>query len=154
MKNLLLPILLGCSALLPITPLQAADTTFGDFTAGQTFTLTVTERFTARTKGLKYTKNVPVPNGMPDFAVGDHVKFTIGSNGQLKGPGFIITYRRDESRFNVYANRPTLSSPEGSGATVSKSLKDKPVRVALTFDSLTFSGIIPVTTTVDYVLKK
>ena len=154
MKKLTLPLILGCLALLPITRTQAADTTFGDFTAGQTFTLTVTERASVRTKGLRVTRDVGVPNGVPDFAVGDQVKFTIGSNGQLKGPGFIITYRRDGGRVNTYENRPTLNSPKGSGAAVYKSLKDKPVRVALTFDSLSFSGVIPVTTTVDYVMKK
>lgn len=157
MKNLYLPLIMGCSALLPVTRLQAADpadTTFGDFTAGQTFTLTVTERFTARTKGFRVTKNVAVPDGIPDFAVGDPVKFTIGSKGQLTGPGFSITYRRDEGRTNVYANRPTFRSPSGDGAVVSKSLKDRPVRAALTFYDFKFSGLIPVMTTVSYELKK
>lgn len=154
MKKLLLPILLGFSALLPVTRLQAADTTFGDFTAGQTFTLTVTGRSTARTKGTHVTKNVGIPDGVPDFAVGDRVKFTIGNNGQLKGPGFTIKYRREEGHYNVYAKYPSLDSPKGSGAIVSKSPKDKPVKVALTFNRLSFSGIIPVTTSVDYVMKK
>ena len=157
MKNLLLPLLLGCSALLPATLLQAAApaaTTFGDFTAGQTFTFTVTERHTARTKGFHVTKNVGVPNGIPDFKIGDQVKFTIGSNGQLKGPGFNITYRRDEGKVNVYAKYPSATTTKGSGAVVSKSPKNKPVKVAMTFNRLNFSGIIPVTTTVDYVMKK
>jgi len=154
MKQRFLPILLGCSALLPIAPLQAAETTFGGFTAGQTFKMTVTERFTARVKGFKVTKNVAVPDSIPDFAVGDSVKFTIGTKGQLKGPGFVITYRRDNGRTNVYHNRPTLNSPDGDAAVVHKSLTDKPVRTALTFYDFRFSGIIPVVTTVSYELKK
>ena len=114
----------------------------------------MTERFTARTKGLKVTKNVAVPDGIPDFSVGENVKFTIGSDGQLKGPGFIITYRTDEGRFNTYADKPTLKKPKGDAATVYKSDKDKPVRAALTFYDFHFSGLIPVVVTVDYVLKK
>ena len=153
MKHLFLPILLGCAALLPVSRLQAVET-FGDFKAGQTFTLTVTERHTSRTKGFNVTKNVKVPDGIPDFKVGDPVKFTIGSNGQLKGPGFRITYRSDCGRYNLYANRPTLNTTKGSVATVYKSSTDKPVRAAMSFDRLTFSGIIPVTTSVDYVFKK
>lgn len=154
MKKLFLPILLGCSALLPVSQLQAAETTFGDFTPGQTFTLTVTERFTSRTKGFKVTKNVAVPNGIPDFKIGDKVKFTIGNKGQLKGPDFKITYRSDRGRYNLYANRPTLETTQGSVATVYKNSANKPTRTAVTFDRLSFSGIIPVTTTVDYVFKK
>ena len=153
MKNLFLPILLGCAALLPVSRVQAAES-FGDFTAGQTFTLTVTERFTARTKGFKTTKNVGVPDGVPDFKVGDAVKFSIGNDGQLKGPGFRIKYRSDRGRYNLYANRPTFETTSGSLATVYKSPKDKPVRAAITFDRLSFSGIIPVTTTVNYEFEK
>ena len=152
MKKLFLPILLGCSALLPVSQLQAAE--FGDFTPGQTFTLTVTERFTARTKGFKTTKNVAVPNGIPNFKVGEKVKFTIGTKGQLKGPDFKITYRSDRGNYNLYANRPTLETTQGSVATVHKNSRNKPTRAAVTFDRLTFSGIIPVTTTVDYVFRK
>ncbi len=154
MKNLFLPILLGCAVLLPVSRSQAAGTTFGDFTPGQTFTLTVTERTIIRTKGFYATKINKVPDGVPSFSVGDHVMFTIGSEGQLKGAGFKITYRSDRGRYNLYANRPTLHSAKGSAATVYKSLTNKPVRAAMSFDRLTFSGIIPVTTTVDYVFKK
>ena len=154
MKNLLLPILLGCAALLPVSRSQAADTTFGDFTVGQTFTLTVTERTIIRTKGFSSKEIKTVPDGVPKFEVGDHVKFTIGGEGQLKGAGFKITYRSDRGRYNLYANRPTLLSAKGSAATVYKTLQNKPVRAGMSFDRLTFSGIVPVTTTVDYVFKK
>lgn len=153
MKHLFLPILLGCAALLPVSRLQAVET-FGDFKAGQTFTLTVTERHTARTKGFNVTKGVKAPDGVPDLQVGDQVKFTIGSNGQLKGSEFSITYRSDRGRYNLYANRPTFNTTKGSAATVYKSEKNKPVKAAMSFDRLTFSGIIPVTTSVNYVLKK
>jgi hypothetical protein len=152
MKYLLLPLLVGCTALLPTTPLRAE--TFGDFTAGQTFTLKVTERETTRTKGLKTATNVALPAGIPDFAVGENVKFTIGRQGQLKGPGFVITFRRGTDRVNFYANRPTLSSPSGDAAAVRKNLRGKPVRAALTFYDFNFSGLIPVVVTAEYVLER
>lgn len=157
MKTLLLPLLAGCAALLPVNSSQAAGPvgkTYGGFSPGKTFTLTVTERSSVRTKGDDADKDVPVPAGWPDFQEGQKVKFTIGSKGQLTGPGFSITFRDEEGRVNTYSNNPSLSGPEGEAATVVKNRNDKPRRATLTFYKLRFSGLIPITNTVNYEFKR
>ena len=156
MKKLLFPILAGCAALLPVSSLRAADpaTTFGGFTPGQTFTMTVTDATSVRTKGTDADRNVPVPDGWPDLKEGDSVKFVIGKNGQLTGPDFSITYKSEKERINLYSNNPTLTSPRGEAAVISKNHVDKPRVVRLTFYKLHFSGFLPVTNTVTYKLEK
>jgi hypothetical protein len=80
-NKLLLPLIVGCGALLPFTQLQAtgiAGETFGGFARGKQFKLIVTERASIRTTGSHVTRHVAVPDGMPDFNKGRIVKFTIG----------------------------------------------------------------------------
>jgi hypothetical protein len=156
MKNLIIPIILG-GALLPFASIQAqevraATKTYGGFAPGKTFTLTVTEKTTRRTKGTSVKKNVPVPSSIPNFQVGDDVKFTIGDSGQLKGPGFSIEYDGEEGRVVFYENDLSWEKPRGSAATVTKTSSGKPKRATLTFYKFRFDGFIPVTTTVNYLL--
>ena len=155
MKTLLLPLLAGCTLLLPVHMARAEDSeTYGGFAPGKTFTLTVTDKSSVRTKGVDADKNVPVPKGWPAFAEGDKVKFTIGDDGQLTGPGFSITFRDEKGRLNIYSNNPRFSSPKGQAATVIKNRKERVRKATLTFYRLRFSGLIPVTNTVLYELEK
>ncbi len=156
MKKLLFPLLAGFAALVPFTPLQASDDikTFGGFPAGKTFTMTVTERSSYRTEGDEGKKNVRIPEGFVKFKKGQRVEFVIGKNGQLKGPGFSIRFQSEEDQVNLYSNNPSLDSPEGESAAVSKTRKDKPTVVRLTFYQLKFSGLTPITNTVTYKLEK
>lgn len=142
--------------MLPFTQLQAtgiAGETFGGFARGKQFKLIVTERASIRTTGSHVTRHVAVPDGMPDFNKGRIVKFTIGKNGRLIGPGFSITYRSSKSRINYYSNNPSGFSSEGEAATVSKTSRNKPTGATLTFYKFRFSGFKPVTNSVSYVLE-
>jgi hypothetical protein len=156
-KKLLLPLIAGCGLILPFTQLQAtefADETFGGFAAGKEFTLTVTERLSIKTVGSDVTRHVPIPRGMPDFRKGQKVNFIIGRRGQLKGPGFSITFKDDERRINFYSINPSGFSSEGSAATVTKTAKrDRPTGASLTFYQFRFSGFKPVTSSVSYLLE-
>ena len=156
MKKLLFPILAAGAALLPVSSLRAADpsTTYGGFTPGQTFTMTVTNATSVRTKGTDADRNVPVPDAWPDLKEGDSLEFVIGKNGQLTGPGFSITYKSEKERINFYSNNPSFSSPRGESAVITKNYLDKPNVVRLTFFKLHFSGFIPITNTVTYKLER
>jgi hypothetical protein len=134
--------------LLPMTSLEAAPASkkIGGFTAGQKFTLTVTEKRSIRTKGDDVKKNAAVPKDIPDFDKGQKVTFTIGKSGQLRGPGFSIVYRETEDRENFYANK----GRNGEVASVEKTKKNIPKEATLIFYKFSFSGIKPVTNTVKY----
>ena len=157
MKTLLLPILVGCGTLFPLAQSHAAEpasTTYGGFTPGQRFVLTVTDRTSTKTRGSKVTDGAPVPDGIPDYPIGKKVLFTIGDKGQLTHPGYSIIFRREEGDVNFYANKPTFSKPSGSAATITKNSSEKPIAGTLTFSRFHFSGFVPVTNTVTYVLEK
>ncbi len=152
MKTIILPIVVATGALFPFSPLKAE--TFGGFGVGKKFTLTVTDRKSTMTKGVKVTKNVPIPNGVPDFAEGEKVNFRIGLKGKLVGPDFKIVFRRETGDVVIYSNNPTFSKPHGDAATVTKNSNGKPVEATLTFYRFHFSGFIPVTNTVNYVFER
>jgi hypothetical protein len=151
MKASLLPILLGFGTLLPAPAARAAE--FGGFEPGQTFSFTVTDKSSNRTRGGRLTKNVPVPRGIPDFDEGQTVNFVIGARGQLTGPGFSIRFRRDEADVNFYSRNSRSSSFSGSAATVSKTRNDVPEEATLTFFRLRFSGFTPISHVVHYKLE-
>ncbi len=156
MKTNLLPIVISLGTLLPFTMAQAVENPgklYGGLAPGTTFTLKVTDASTSRTEGENIRKGVPIPNGIPEFKEGQRVKFTIGDAGQLEGAGFSVTYNTREERLNLYSNKPSWKSPNGEAATVSKTSTNKPKGASLTFYKFKFSGFIPVTTTVTYLLE-
>lgn len=147
--------LAACSVLLPVGSLCAADsTTYGGFVPGKTFTMTVTNATSIRTKGDDLDHDVPVPDGWPDLQVGQTMTFTIGDKGQLTAPGSSITYKSEKDRLNLHSNNPSFRSPEGEAAAITKSRTEKPRVVRLTFYKLHFSGFTPVTHTVTYKFEK
>lgn len=149
MKTRLLSLVVG-GTLLPLSQVHAK--TYGGFPPGKEFMLKVTEKESTRTKGDRVAHDVAIPDSMPDFEIGQTVNFTIGSRGQLTGPGFSIAYEGFRSRLNLYSNNPSFSRPSGQGATVTKSSSGEPTGATLTFYKFRFSGFIPITTTVSYVL--
>lgn len=155
-KTLLLPILAGCGAILSFSSLQAEESAtrnYGGLAPGKQFTLKVTERRSVQTKWAHATRNVPVPDGIPDLRKGRNVEFTIGRFGQLKGPGFSIAFRSRSFSSNVYSNNHDGDSSEGEAAVVRKKPWNKPTWVSLTFYEFKFSGFVPTTNTVTYVME-
>ncbi len=140
---------------LGVSPMQAADPakTFGTFHAGDSFSLRVTERSSIRAKGDDPAKAAPIPAGVPDFPKGQKVKFTIGTQGQLKASGFSIKFKGRVGFVNAYSNDPSWSSPEGDAATAVKTEQGAPSHATLSFYRFSFSGFIPVLNTVRYQLE-
>ena len=146
-----------CGVMLPFTSLQAAGPpgkTYGGFTAAQTFTLTVTDRDSVRTRGFRVDEGVSVPSGMPDFKDGQKVTFRIGNKGQLTGPGFTIKFQEEEGNVNVYASEVSSNSNSGRAATVTKGKSDRAKKATLVFFKFSFDGIVPTTHTVKYQLER
>lgn len=75
----------------------------------------------------------PIPSGIPKFKLGNTVKFTIGSKGQLTGPGFSLKFVVDEGFSYAYSASNPLSPTNPNTAHVDKSKKNKPTAVGLNF---------------------
>lgn len=150
MKQLLLQTIACCAVLLPFSQAQA-----GNFPAGTTFTRTVTEKVSSKTTGFKIFKKVPVPAGMPNFKVGQEVKFTIGPKGQLliKKKGVSLPFKEDGGSGNVYCIAPTAKKPSGDIGEVFKDGAGNPTSVALSFFKFKISGMTATTNTVVYTLE-
>lgn len=162
MKALLTAIVVASAAILPATSIQAAPAgktiefaakkKFGDFTSGQKFTFTVDEVVSSKATLGGVNKKTPVPGGIPKFKKGQKVKFTIGSKGELKGPGFTIKFEADGGLSNVYVNKPKKGSTQADTATVYKNANNKPAGVALSFFKVTVKGFTPTVYSVHYTL--
>ncbi len=150
MKQLLLKTLACAAVLLPLSEAHAAN-----FPKGTTFTRTVTEKVSSKTVGFKVFKKVPVPAGIPNFKVGQKVKFVIGPKGQLqiKKNGVSIPFKSDGGSANVYVVPPSRTKPSGDIGEVFKDSTGKPTSVALSFFKSKVSGYTATTNTVVYTLE-
>jgi hypothetical protein len=163
MKTLLTSLIIAGGALLPATQIQAAPASkdvsfaakkYGDFAVGQTFTLTVTEAVAVKASLTGSPTKTSVPSGVPKFKKGQKVKFTIGSKGELKGPGFSLKFKSPSPTANVYYNAPKKGSTlSGDVAAVRKNSLKKPVFADLSFFKSTGSGLKTTVYTVTYVLE-
>lgn len=152
MKRFILPIA-SSFALLSSTAFAAgpAGKTIGGFEPKTTFTLKVKKVVSTRTKNLNVKKNVPIPPSLPKFKKGDEIQFEIGKDGQLKGPGFSIDFKRAKRAVNLYADG-TLKN--GEAATVAK-VGEEPevIGAVITFYKTHTSGFSFVTNEVVYMLE-
>lgn len=149
MKQLLLKTIACAAVLLPLS------TQAGNFPKGTTFTRTVTEKISSKTVGFKVIKKTPVPAGIPNFKVGQKVKFVIGPKGQLqiKKNGVSIPFKSDGGSANVYVVPPSRTKPSGDIGEVFKDSTGKPTSVALSFFKTKVSGFTATTNTVVYTLE-
>ncbi len=144
MKTLLTAIVISCGALFPVHHAEAAPASkrFGGFASGQTFTLKIKSIISTRAEGIKIVKNAPIAKPIPNFKKGTKVKFTIGPKGQLKGPGFNITFIPSPatSAPNDYSNTSKDPFKLTSVGKVEKNSKLKPTRAILSFHINKLSG--------------
>lgn len=140
-----------CGVMLPLAHLQAA--TYGGFAPGKTFTFTVTSRTSVQTKGTKVTTNAPIPAGIPNYSKGQKVKFTIGSKGQLTGPGLSMPFKSGSATANTYVNPPTSTFAQPNSGIVFKNSLNKPTGVTLHFFKVELSGFTLTSNTVVYTLE-
>lgn len=156
MKTLSLRLLILSVCLVSSVSSRAAgpvSKTFGGFTAGQKFSLTVQQATSSRAVGTKVESKVPVPDGVPKFKSKQAVKFTIGKKGELIGSGFSIPLLNTTTNTNSYAKQPTQTTASPINASVFKDIKGKPVGVALTFYQYRVTGTKLTINLVGYVLK-
>lgn len=132
MKTISKILLMTSLAILPIS--NAAAKTFGGFTPGKTFTLTVKQVNSTQSIGYKISKkNVPIPSGIPKFNVGTKVKFEIGRNGQLTSKGISLPFVSGGTGLNTYSILPTLNLLSPNGGIVTKNSKNQVTGCALDF---------------------
>lgn len=155
MKQLLLQTIACCAVLLPFS--QAEAKTYGGFAPGKTFTMTVKKKVSTKSVNTTTTKNVPVPAGIPDYKVGQKVKFKIGKKGQFTGPdGLSLPFKTGTTgaaAVNVYYIPPTRTKPQGDTGEVFKTAANQPTHVALFFARFKISGFSGVTNVVSYTLE-
>ena len=159
MKNII-KLIAVATALLPLGQLQAK--TFGGFTPKETFNLTVTTKFVARSSPIKGAPSVvvPVPKGIVKLSVGETVKFTIGAKGQLLVKGFDVPFRSasPDLTFVVYGNQPSKPTAQSkrniSNCLIVKNLEEGPTIGELKFYQTNGRGLKETTTVVVYELKK
>ncbi len=154
MKKLLLQAIVCISALLPLTQVQAK--TFGDFAPNKKFVLTVTEKISAQTKNGVVKTSVSVPAGLPDYKVGQKIKFKIGQKGELIGQGFTASYKTGTAFSNAYGpkkvNAQTRTLP---AAIISKEdVTFEPSSGALYFIKVKVAGTKSTVNSVTYILEK
>lgn len=143
MKKLLVQFIMLSGALLPLSQAQAAgpaSKTFGGFSPGKKFTLTVQSFTSSMSVGSKNKFFVSIPTGVPQFRRGQAVKFTIGKKGELTGPGFSIPLLSSSATINSYAKLPNISSLSPNGAGVVKNSAGKPVGSTLIFYKYRING--------------
>lgn len=164
MKSLLTALAIGCISILPVAQVNAAPAaetattfapkTYGGFKPGKKFSFKVTKVISTKMSlGGKPQKTTP-PKGIPKFKKGQKVKFTIGKKGELKGPGFSLTYKGDGGSANAYANAPKKGATQGDVGEVFKiNSNNKPTGVALTFFKVELKGFVPTVYSVNYILE-
>ena len=157
MKTLLINTLACAALFLPLSQVHAAGAgkTFGGFKAKQTFSFKVGGVASSKTVGTTVSK-VPIPAGIPNFKVNQTVKFTIGSKGQLTGPGFSIPFylKGSSAAANAYTNvtRGSKESPV-VGLVLKNQGTDKPgapASAVITFSKYSVKGTTVTTNAVSY----
>jgi hypothetical protein len=128
MKQLLLKAIVCSVALLPVMASAAAPK------PGKKFSFKVEERSSTQTS-LGGNKTVPIPKGIPKFAIGQKVNFTIGSKKELKFAGISVPYKTDGGSAWVFTNvkKSNAASVQPITVQVFKDSSGNPTGVAMTF---------------------
>lgn len=146
MKQILFAVGLLCATL----PVNASAKEYGDFTPGQTFTLTVVDKSSKRYTFWD-TDKVSVPGDVPNYAVGSKVKFTIGKRGQLTArDGLYLRYFYEDDGKNYYGSE---TAPDSNTGKVSKGANVPAKSISLRFVRVQPDWFGTKTTIVTYKLR-
>lgn len=105
----------------------------GGFAPKKTFTFEVQERTSFESNGSTTVISYNIPAGIPNFNIGESVKFIIGKNGQLKGPGFSFPIESGNRDYNHYVTVSTPKNRTPDVAIVTKSTPGTAQQVAIYF---------------------
>lgn len=149
MKSLI-KLIVCAAALLPLARVQAG-TNYYDLKPGVTYTLKVGTVVSTKSALTGATSEVAIPSGIPKFKKTQKVTFTIGSKGELKGPGFTIPLKKAAAGTSVYMVKPTGTNLPNSAAV--KTINKKVTYTQLAFYKLSGSGFNTTTYQVVYLLQ-
>lgn len=154
MKTLLLHLLAFCALVAPLSMAEARSpgppVIIGGFQVGKTFTLPVIFMASYATVVGGDPQPATPPKGIPAFALGQQLKFTIGKKGVLIGPGFKIPFHSGSADSNTYIGMPSRKSPNPPAAIVFKNSSGEPIGIGLQFVRVKTAGRIPTTYSVNY----
>lgn len=158
MKALLLHLLAFCAILAPTHTAQARaprpPAIFGGFPVGKTFTFTVADATcSSQTLGGSPVA-AAVPKGIPAFAEGEQVTFTIGKKGELLGPQKLkVLFQADGGTANAYVNKPARGASPNTATVYKNVTTGEPTAVGLFFFQVKIARRIPTVTMVTYTLN-
>jgi hypothetical protein len=143
-KPLSLVLLLGCALLIPVVgvraqageiPSASTPSYKGGLLPGTTFTLKIKDVMAVKIDSKGNKQKTSIPKGIPRFKKGQKVKFTIGLNEELQGPGFSFPLVKSYRDRGVSANDYEVKSgrPIPNGATIYKSSDGKVVEMGFGF---------------------
>lgn len=154
MKTLFLHLLAFCAVLAPVNMAQARapkpPVVVGGFQVGKTFTLPVTHRTSSAQVAGGQPEAVAPPKGIPAFAEGQQVQFTIGKKGELLAPGIKIPFKTATDQNNIYVGLPSRKAPTPPLATVYKNSAGEPTGVWLQFVMVKLVKRVPTVYYVNY----
>ncbi len=156
MKTLLLKTIVCFAALLPLAQVQAAGLAgknYYSLSPGKKFTLKVTSVVSTSTDLGGGAKQVPVPTGIPKYKKNQSVRFTIGSKGELKGPGFTTPFKSATADTSVYSGKVVGPNLPNTAAVKTSLTTKTQVYTQLAFHKVTGSGLGTKVFFVVYVLE-
>ena len=143
MKKLLLQLIVCGAALLPFTQAQAAGPAgrnYYNLPPGTKFSLKVQDVVSTVAGLTGRPKITAVPTGIPKFKKGQLVKFTIGSKGELMGPGFSTSFKSASSDTTVYTDKIVGNRLPDTAAVRTSLTTKKAVYTQLAFYKVSGSG--------------
>lgn len=158
MRTIVLQLFAICALFIPLNQAEAAKkpkapAVFGGWAPGKTFTFTVTSKISSATVGTQVIDPAPIPKGVPAFAVGQQITFTIGKKGELKGPGFSIAFQADGGTANAYVNKPAKGAQPTTASVHKNMTTGEPTAVSMGFFTFKLVKRVPNVNTVYYVLQ-
>lgn len=165
MKTLIAAIVVCLGTVLPNANAQQADASpaaasalfkkdYGGLNPGKQFSFKVEEAIIAKASLSGSQRIKKAPKGMPNYKEGQKIKFKIGKNGELTGPGFKMKLQKDgvSAVQNVYTSGIDKKHPstQPSVAIVYKNTDGKPIGVALNFYKVDVKGFKTTTYSVFY----
>jgi hypothetical protein len=158
MKTVFLHLLAFCAVLAPLHTAEARapkpPAVFGGFPVGKTFTFTVSN-LTSSSQTLGGSPvAAPVPKGIPAFALGEQITFTIGKKGELLGPQKLkVLFQADGGTANAYVNKPARGASPNTATVYKNTTTGEPTAVGLFFFQVKIARRIPTVTMVTYTLN-
>jgi hypothetical protein len=98
--------------------------------------------------------NSPIPAGIPNYRLGEKVRFTIGRRGELKALGLNIAFKNGNRNVNNYLNPVTPPNLDVQGSGIGKGVTGQPINMIINYQKVEGTGSSITIYNVSYILKK